>query len=123
MAYIDFKKTNIVVLNGFEAAAYVAGRTGEHFTDTEYEDALQYGLSSQLITPLKEDQFSAWHLEAVGNHYYKVDYLKELADTKVDETLFFVRSDDDPMFEGVHRTFSQDWRIYRTYTLHYIWTV
>lgn len=116
MAYIDFNKETIVVLTPFETAAYINNYLYMHREDTFgscADDAIDYGVQRDIVTPLADDQFSSWNIELVGSvHRYGLD---ELTNGKGD--FYFVVVNDDSHYPLA--MFSQDWVIKRKYTIRY----
>ena len=121
MAYKTFAKTDIVVLNAFEAAAYVnmwcEFNNRELFGESEFSDALDYGIDAGAITQLNDDQFELWSLENVGNVIrYQASYL-----INADVPYYFVRIyKNDKENKPLESLFSERWRKIRTFTLRFI---
>lgn len=115
MAYMEFKKVPIVVLTGFQAAAYVNEHLRLNREDTFGEcldDALQWANDTGLVRPLADDQFEAWSIEHTGQiHAYKID---ELVHPKTPFYYVVRATGDDAM-----QMFSSNFVAYRTYNLLY----
>lgn len=115
MAYINFVVQPIVVLNGFEAAAYLTSTTsndGEPWREEEFDDLMEYGLLDGRIHPLADDQFAAWSIEPAGNiFHYSVEHI-------VSETqkLYYVMRDKGS-YTQLGKLFDSTWLAYRTYVL------
>lgn len=124
MAYINFEnKTNILVLQAFEAAAFVNEylrlHGEEEFENYKYDDALEFGCQIGCITPLADDQFKRWHIEHCGQIYrYKIDYLTDEQKNESGCELYFVDLMEQA-YDKALTMFHATWRAYRTYTLYY----
>lgn len=120
MAYVNFSnKANMVVLNAFEAAAFLSEylrltHCEEEFANDEYDDLLMFGCQIGAICPLDDEVFKCWHVEAIGQIYhYAVDYLIDHPRGE----LYFVEL--DTAYKKALEMFDQNWRIFRTYTIYY----
>lgn len=122
MAYIDFKHDVIVVLNKYEAVAFIDAymmKNGtERMEEDTFEDILGYGIDSAWLTPLKDDVFKHWSIEPIGNiKTYDVSTL-----SSGDNDLFFVSFRPDwKSTECLKRMFNDIWLAHRKYELRYVW--
>lgn len=123
MAYINFYEQEIVVLNGFEAAAYVASQTtndGEEWGESEFDLLMEYGINEGLITPLNNDVFKDWYVTTESRVVkYKTSQIAEGG-----LTLYYVPTNyhgNYRVMKDLKRMFNEEWLKIRTYTLFYIY--
>ena len=119
MAYIDFKKQHVLVLNSFQATAYVNEvlfRRGEDtFGETSFYEAIDYGIKAQLITPLDDGQFKEWYIEPVSDTYpYPTE---KIVDGNTGGNLYYVSTGKADLY--ALSMFNANWLKTRTYTLMY----
>lgn len=120
MGYIDFHKNTVVVLDAFQAAAFVneclRHNREDTFGETSFNDALEYGCTATIICPLNDDVFGTWCIEPVGN---VVAY--KTSDIRIRQDLYYIDIDAyDGAASAALAMFSERWRKQRTYTLR--WT-
>jgi hypothetical protein len=120
MAYINFRKAQVYVLNGFEAAALVneylrlIGEDG--FGETGLDDAIEYGTGT-LLCPLTDDVFGSWSIEpCCFNMRYQVD---DLADERYSLYYFEIGDDTNSAAMRALTMFGERWLKRREYTLRY----
>ena len=116
MAYINFTKQSIVVLNGFEAAAYIESCTtndGSEWREDEFDLLMEHGLLNGIIFSLANDQFEEWYVEFPGQilKYKDADIAAET------RQLYYVIRNERTVKQLV-ALFDQSFLAYRTYTLY-----
>lgn len=116
MAYINFTKQSIVVLNGFEAAAYVESCTtndGEPWCESEFELLMEYGIDTGIVHPLANDQFKDWFVEFLGQIFkYKV------ADIAAEKRILYYVIRNERTVKQLEHLFDGKFVAYRTYDLY-----
>lgn len=116
MAYINFTKQSIVVLNGFEAAAYVESCTtndGEPWCESEFDLLMEHGLTYGIIFPLSNDQFRDWFVEFPGQILkYKV------ADIAAEKRPLYYVIRNERTVKQLKFLFDERFVAYRTYNLY-----
>ena len=118
MAFIDFRKVNVYLLNGFEAAAFVNNYLHRHdediYGETDIDEAIGYGIQS-LFTPLCNDVFGDWAIEpAQSKHRYSVEDIKNER-----YSLYYVEPTRYDIRTALNELFNEDWLRARSYVLRY----
>lgn len=130
MPYIELKEMTIVVLNGFEAAAFVNEYMHVHreyddselFPENELDDAIEYGYGIWIVRPLSDDQFKYWSITPVSPTpaspmLYRKRYIVEQI-LNEDNQLYYVDVNDRTI-EKALKMFSEQWLMERKYTLRF----
>jgi len=115
--YLNFNVCKIVVLTGFEAAAYVNEHLGslDKFEECDLDGALEHGFGADYVHPLCDDQFESWSLEATTKRpVYDVNAISS-------ERLpfYYVELDDAQNRTVLESMFSEKWLDRREYMLRY----
>ena len=114
MAYINFTKQSIVVLNAYESAAYVASCTtnnGKEWMDGEFDPLMEHGLFSGIIFTLSDPAFKDWFVDLDGRvTRYTVD------DIKKGDLFYVIRGERTE--RQLKRVFSCDFIEFRTHILY-----
>ena len=116
MAYINFTKQSITVLNGFEAAAYVESCTtndGCKWCEGEFDLMMEHGLLSGVIFPLATDQFEEWFVE-----FPRQRGKYEVADIAAEKYQLYYVIRNERTVKQLTTLFDQGFVAYRTYTLY-----
>ena len=122
MAYIELHKNEVLVLDRFQAAAFINETLriarDDEWEDSPFQEALEWGCSSGTILPLADVVFRQWNIEPVGNgrHAYTVNEIKERDD------LFYVVVDNENLCyrNSAFYMFNEYWMKRRIYKLY--WT-
>ena len=115
--YLNFNVCKIIVLTGFEAAAYVNEHLGplDKFGEYDLDDALSYGFSADYVHPLCDDQFESWSLEATTKtRIYPEAFLATEC-----TPFYYVQLDDAQNRTVLESMFSEKWLDRREYMLRY----
>ena len=119
MAYINFDEQEIVVLNGFEAAAYIASRCtndGEPWCESEFDLLMEHGINNGYVTPLNNGVFRDWYVTTENRVVqYKTS---QISDGSL--VLYYVPTNykgDYRALESLKRMFGEVWLKVRTYYL------
>jgi hypothetical protein len=115
--YLNFNVSKIVVLTGFEAAAYVNEHLGplDKFGECELDDALEHGFGSGYVHPLCDDQFESWSLEP--NTRRPAYSTNDISSERL--PFYYVRLDDNYNRTALESLFNKAWLARREYTLRY----
>ena len=115
--YLNFNVSKIVVLTGFEAAAYVNEHLGplDKFGEGDLDDALTYGFSADYVHPLCDDQFESWSLEA--NTKRPVYTMNDISSERI--PFYYVELDDTRNRTVLESMFNAQWLDRREYVLRY----
>ena len=123
MAYIELKEMTIVVLDGFEAAAFVneyvyrKNNGSEFFHEHELDDAIEYGFETWIVRPLSDDQFKYWSITPVNQMSYSKRYtVKQILSE--DKPLYYVNVNDRTI-EKALKMFSEQWLMQHKYILRF----
>lgn len=120
MAYIDFTKETVVILNGFEVATYVntldskENGTAQYWGETDFADLIDAAVDSQCVYDIRDDRFKEWYVQPINR---VVRYRpQEIASCAL--TLYYVPWTEQTIknLEGI---FDKGWLSIRTYTLYH----
>ena len=115
--YLNFNVCKIVVLNGFEAAAYVNAHLGllDGFGECDLDDALEHGVLNDYVRPLCDDQFESWSLAATTKR--PVYDVNAISSERI--PFYYVQLDDAQNRTVLESMFNKTWLDRREYVLRY----